>query len=124
MIKKQAHHKPKAAENQTSKVKKNKIELFYKVHLSIVLIISLALVYFLILVSSTPKSIPLVTQKIEKIFETKTSEPKINKLISLDELLDKVYEMHEKARSLSSDIELRPFFKQLLPSKLTYRNHS
>jgi hypothetical protein len=72
MIKKYLPIKPKSVDRKTTKIKKNKkISLFYKIHLSIALIISLALIYFLILVSTEPKSIPIVTQKIEKILEKK-----------------------------------------------------
>ena len=71
MIKKHQILKPKSLKPKKSKAKKNKISLFYKIHLSIALIISLVLIYFLILVSTKPKSIPLVTQKIEQILEKK-----------------------------------------------------
>ncbi len=51
--------------------KKNKIGLFYKINLSLLLIVFLALSYFLILVSTNPKSIPFVTQKIETTLKEK-----------------------------------------------------
>ncbi|MBP7710163.1 MAG: hypothetical protein KA100_03750 [Rickettsiales bacterium] len=51
--------------------KKKKIPLFYKLNFSILLIASLLLAYFLVLVSIEPKSIPLVTKKIEEVLQDK-----------------------------------------------------
>jgi hypothetical protein len=51
--------------------KKRKIPLFYKLNFSILLIASLLLVYFLVLVSIEPKSIPLVTKKIAEVLQSR-----------------------------------------------------
>lgn len=49
----------------TKKIKK-KIDLFYKISFTILLTLSVVLAYFVILVSTTPKSFPFVTQKIRE----------------------------------------------------------
>lgn len=51
--------------------KKNKISWFYKIHFSALLILSLILIYFVILVSAKPKSIPYITKKIEVVLKEK-----------------------------------------------------
>ena len=57
------HHQPTSgAHRQTSK---KKVGLFYKITISVALIVFLLLSYFVILVSTEPKSIPFVTEKIE-----------------------------------------------------------
>ena len=53
------------------KPKKKKLGLFYKIHFSVALIISLVLAYFLIVVSTEPKSIPYVAKKIEENLQSK-----------------------------------------------------
>jgi hypothetical protein len=56
----QNHHKHKKL-----RTPKKKIGLFYKIILSVALIVLMTLSYFVILVSAEPKSIPFVTEKIE-----------------------------------------------------------
>jgi hypothetical protein len=56
-----SHHDKKSAKKHGRK----KVGLFYKVSISLLVIFSLILLYFMILVSTKPKSIPYVTQKIE-----------------------------------------------------------
>lgn len=54
-------HEKKSAKKHGRK----KVGLFYKISISLSVIFSLILLYFMILVSTKPKSIPYVTQKIE-----------------------------------------------------------
>lgn len=60
----------KASKNQKKITKKNpskgKLPIFYKILLSIAIFFSLVLFYFVVLVSSSPRSIDLVTQKIQE----------------------------------------------------------
>jgi hypothetical protein len=49
----------------TKEIKK-KIGLFYKVNFFILLMLSIVLAYFVILVSTTPKSFPVVTNKVRE----------------------------------------------------------
>lgn len=53
------------------KPKKKKIDLFYKMSFFALLLVLIVLSYFVILVSTKPKSIPFVTQKIESILQEK-----------------------------------------------------
>lgn len=51
--------------------KKKKIGLFYKITFFVLLLVLIVLSYFVILVSTKPKSIPFVTQKIESTLQEK-----------------------------------------------------
>src|SRR3989338_3831183 len=48
------------------KIVKKKLGIFYKVNIFISIFVSMILLYFLVLVPSNPKTIPQITQKIEK----------------------------------------------------------
>lgn len=55
----------KLVKHQTTSKSRKKIGLFYKINFSILLTLSLLLLYFVVLVSTKPKSIPYVTKTIE-----------------------------------------------------------
>ncbi len=57
--------RPKLEKRQTTTKSRKKIGLFYKINFSILLTLSLLLLYFVVLVSTKPKSIPYVTKTIE-----------------------------------------------------------
>ncbi len=63
----------KASKNQKKIPKKNpsksKLPIFYKILLSIAIFFSLILFYFVVLVSSSPRSIDLITQKIQETLD-------------------------------------------------------
>jgi hypothetical protein len=63
MNKKHTHHQPASGAHRHKS--KKKVGLFYKITISVALIVFLLLSYFVILVSTEPKSIPFVTEKIE-----------------------------------------------------------
>jgi len=65
MDKNRKHHKDSDHHPSHHRKTKKKIGLFYKVTLSFALIVLTVLSYFVILVSTKPKSIPYVTTKIE-----------------------------------------------------------
>ena len=56
------------------KPKKKKLSLFYKATFSLLLIAFVTLFYFVVLVSTKPKSISFVTQKIEEVLQEKFGE--------------------------------------------------
>lgn len=64
-------HKHSHPSPKQHKPKKNKIGLFYKVTFFVLLLVLIVLSYFVILVSTKPKSIPFVTQKIESTLQEK-----------------------------------------------------
>ncbi len=57
-----------------NKKTRKKFGLFYKISFFLILLISLILMYFVILVSSKPKSFPYITRKIENYIEQKTHQ--------------------------------------------------
>jgi hypothetical protein len=63
------HHHP-----HHKKPKKKKLSLFYKATISFLLTAFIALFYFVVLVSTEPKSISFVTQKIEEVLQEKFGE--------------------------------------------------
>ena len=63
-IKKSRQDKSKTPAHKNAKIKK-KLGLFYKIILSILLIFSIVLSYFVVLVSTAPKSFPFVTKEIK-----------------------------------------------------------
>ncbi len=65
MPQRHSHRSPKRNPN------KKKIDLFYKVTFFLLLLVLIVLSYFVILVSTKPKSIPFVTQKIESTLQEK-----------------------------------------------------
>ncbi len=73
MLKKHPHTKSKISYDHEAqpRKKKKKIPLFYKLNFSILLLASLLLAYFLVVVSIEPKSIPLITKKIEEVLQDK-----------------------------------------------------
>lgn len=58
-------------ESTSPKKKRKKVPFFYKFHISILLVAALLLAYFLLLVPMQPKSLFLVTEKIEKVLQEK-----------------------------------------------------
>jgi len=61
----------KTRHSHKSKTKKKKLPLFYKITFSLLLIGFIALFYFIVLVSTKPKSISFVTQEIESVLQQK-----------------------------------------------------
>jgi hypothetical protein len=60
--------------HKAHKPKKKKLSPFYKISLSVLVIASMVLGYFLVLVSTSPKSIPFITKKIEAELQNKVDK--------------------------------------------------
>jgi hypothetical protein len=63
MIKKTSKTQKKISKNPSPK---GKLPIFYKILLSLSIFFALILFYFVVLVSSSPRSIDLITQKIQE----------------------------------------------------------
>lgn len=73
-LKKHSNHLPDLDVKGAIKNLKRKIGLFYKINFFLFLIVSIVLAYFVILVSTEPKSVPFVTKKIESILQEKLGQ--------------------------------------------------
>lgn len=84
-MKKKNHHSNSHHHHLDLKTLKKKLSPFYKISFSILLIGFIALFYFIVLVSTEPKSIPFVTNKIEEVLQKKFGENNVgleNSLVS------------------------------------------
>lgn len=70
-----SHHASKdKAHHKSHRKPKKKIGLFYRINFFVLLLVSIVLGYFVILVSSSPKSFPIVKEKAESILREKFGE--------------------------------------------------